>query len=116
MTVLKVYVAEDGTKFSDELECIHYEDELRANQFRTTALLFDEDGKPLPLSVGGFESAYYIRAVTDEAAAYMAEEFKDYDNPWYREGHTNAGAWVFFNDNWTAADTIFKIAEILGKI
>lgn len=123
MEVIKTYVACDGKKFEDEWECQEYEEALEATKYQDTALLFDLGGKPLPLSQEGFQGAFIVKAVTDEAAQYMAEAFHDYWNPWSRDcrwtpSEAKAGCWIFIdnNDDWVPASEYLKTADILRKI
>lgn len=116
MRVIKTYVAEDGTTFDNEQECAEYEEELRINTFADTALLFDEEGNKMPLSAMNFERAIYIKAVTDEAAAFMAEEFRYCDNPWWNSDTAKAGCWVFFGDAWRPIEDILEMARIIEQI
>lgn len=116
MVVVKTYIAEDGTHFDTEWECADYESKLRMNAFKDTALLFDIHGQRLPLKEKNFEAAYYIKALTDEAAEYMAELASGWENPWGRSKEAKAGFWVYIGDEWTPAKTILDMAEIINRI
>ncbi len=116
MKIIETYVAEDGTEFNNEQECCEYEEKLRAQPFADTALLFDAEGNKMSLSAVSFENATYIKAVTDEAAAYMAKEFKDWDNPWWNSGIVEAGCWAYFGDGWEPVEDILAMARIIKRI
>lgn len=60
MTELHLYIAEDGTKFEDEEECLRYEAGCQAQELKGVVLL-DDNFKPIPLSdLSQWENAYFI--------------------------------------------------------
>ncbi len=118
MQIIKTYIAEDGTKFDNEWECAEHEEKLTAQKFADTAFIYDKDGNPLPMVASGFETAVYLVAKTDEAAAFMAELFKDWCNPWWNSCEAvAAGCWVSPDgDEWQPAEDILKMARIIEQI
>lgn len=121
MTTEITYIADDGTRFDYEYECEQYEAAKRAEKFKDTALLFDRNGKTLPLDEESFEDAYFLKAVTDEAAQYMAEIFECWTTPWNSE-YTDftqgieAGCWAYINEKWSSIDDVKNIIKILREI
>ncbi len=117
MTVVKTYIAEDGKKFDDEWECVEYERELKSNQFKDVAFLFDDEGHQLPLTDAGFEDCMFIVCKTDEAAAYMYNEFcTGYFLPWGCADEAKAGMWISINDNWRELEEFLPLAKVAIKI
>lgn len=116
MKEVKYYVAEDGTKFDDEDECLEYESKTAERIFKDTAFLFDEKGRQLPLSGNAFDVAIYIKATTDAAARFMAEKFGDWTTPWNQMGIIKPGCWAYVNDGWVSIEEIEEIHKILYEI
>ena len=117
MKTITTYIANDGTEFNNEWECQDYEAEQEARKYQDTAILLDEDGERLPLCDDSFQEAFYIKAVTDEAARFMAERFVCWSTPWNEYGiEPHAGIWAFFNEEWTQAEEIEKVYKIIRKI
>lgn len=118
MIVKQTYIAEDGKEFEYERECAEYEAQIRAKEFKDTAMLFDSEGNPLPLTSTGFETCYFILCRTDEAARYMEEEFGNWVNPWCGRDASpiKAGCWIFYNEYWQDAKDLLKIADIAREI
>lgn len=110
-----IYYADDGTKFDDEYECEEYEQKIKSNKFKDTALLFDEYGKRLYLTSDGYESAVYIVCKTSEAAEFIYEQMgHSLYTPWdsYRATPC-AGCWKWDNDvdKWVSVEELLKEAE-----
>ena len=60
MTELHLYIAEDGTEFEDEEECLRHEVGCRAQGLKGVVLL-DENFRPLLLSdLSQWENAWFI--------------------------------------------------------
>lgn len=63
MTELHLYVADDGTKFEDEEECLQYEAENRAKELKGRVVLLDNLFRPIPLpDLSQWENACFIYA------------------------------------------------------
>ena len=120
MTKVTYYIADDGTKFCDEWKCQRYEQDIRMTQYKNTALLFNEEGELLPLCDESIQEAFYIYAVTDDAAHFITEEFgTDYNIPWSfnsESRYPRAGIWIFYNSEWIPKSRIDKISAIFSKI
>lgn len=117
MTTVTTYIAEDGTKFDSEWECMDYEAEQEAKEYADTAFLFDDKGERLSLHSDSFNEAFFIKATTNEAAQFMAERFEGWSTPWYDRGIApQAGMWVFFNEEWTALEEIEHAYKMMQKL
>lgn len=121
MTIETTYIADDGTRFDNEWDCERHEAKKRAEEFKDTAFLFDHDGKILSLDGDGFEEACYLKAITDDAARYMAEIFAGWCTPWNSEysdltQSIKAGCWAYINGMWTSTDDVKNIVKTLRKI
>ena len=73
MTELHLYIANDGTKFKDEEECLRYEVGCRAQGLKGVVLL-DENFRPLPLSdLSQWENAWFIYAKDIQALRDLSD-------------------------------------------
>ena len=62
MTELHLYIADDGTEFEDEEECLRHEVGCRVQLLKGVVLL-DENFRPIPLSdLSQWENAWFIYA------------------------------------------------------
>lgn len=111
-----IYIADDGKQFEYEDECLAYEKEIRIKRFSNAIFIFDEEGKQLEFNKSNFEISYYILCKTKEAAAYMYNEFCDYDLPWGTLEEISAGLWYYDGDEWLPVDGILEKARIIKKI
>ena len=74
MTELHLYIAEDGTKFEDEEECLRYEAGCRAQELKGRVVLLDENFRPLPLSdLSQWENAWFIYAKDIQALRDLSD-------------------------------------------
>lgn len=100
MTTQIIYIAEDGKTFNNEEECYKYELSLKSAQFCNEAFLYDEEGRPLPLTDEGFSDAFFIKCKTDEAAQFMKDAFTgNWVSPWDSRP-AMAGCWIFRDYIW----------------
>ena len=73
MTELHLYIADDGTEFEDEEECLLHEAGCRAQGLKGVALL-DENFRPLPLSdLSQWENAWFIYAKDIQALRDLSD-------------------------------------------
>ena len=73
MTELHLYIAEAGTKFEDEEECLRYEAGCQAQELKGVVLL-DENFRPLPLSdLSQWENAHFIYAKDIQALRDLSD-------------------------------------------
>ena len=73
MTEIHIYVADDGTEFEDEEECLRHEAGCRAKGLKGIALL-DENFRPIPLSdLSQWENAWFIYAKDIQALRDLSD-------------------------------------------
>lgn len=81
------YIAEDGTVFNTERECLEYEDGINAKDH---ILIYDKDFHELPFDNYGVYHAYLVIFTSKAAAAYyhkfseaagLESPFDEYDLP-----------------------------------
>ena len=73
MTELHLYIAEDGTEFEDEEDCLRHEAGCRAQGLKGVVLL-DENFRPLPLSdLSQWENAWFIYAKDIQALRDLSD-------------------------------------------
>ncbi len=117
MTKKVTFIADDGTVFDDEYDCIRYEEKFRFNEFKDSILFFNEKGNELPVGSDYFDKCYYFICKTDESAAYLYQELmNDYDLPWPIKNYSHAGAWMWYNEKWIEIKEFLKTAKIAEKI
>ena len=74
MTELHLYVADDGTEFEDEEECLRHETGCRAQELKGQVALLDENFRLLPLSdLGQWENAWFIYAKDIQALRDLSD-------------------------------------------
>ena len=74
MKELHLYIAEDGTEFGDEEECLRYEAGYRAQELKGRVFLLDDVFKPIPLSdLSQWENAYFIYAKDVQALRDLSD-------------------------------------------
>ena len=118
------YIAEDGTIFSTERECIEYEEGVDAKEH---IIIYDKNFKRLPFDNYGVYHSYLVIFTTKAAAAYyhkFSEEaglespFDDYELP-----ITDISSFVY-DGKWIAyaqfredrVSIVEKIDAILGEV
>ena len=79
MTELHLYIAEDGTEFEDEQECLAYETAQSAKTLKGKVALLDADFKVIPLDIlEKWDRAYFI-FVKDVSALHELRAVWDWD-------------------------------------
>ena len=74
-----IYVADDGTEFEDDRECLAHERRLQVDAFGDHLRLWDENMKPLdPTEEDALTDAYFIYADTPEAREWVEAELDIY--------------------------------------
>ena len=74
MTELHLYVADDGTEFKDEEECLRHEAECRAQELKGQVALLDGNFRLLPLSdLSQWENARFIYAKDIQALRALSD-------------------------------------------
>ena len=79
MRELHLYVANDGTEFEDEEECLTYETAQTAKTLKGKVALLDTDFKVIPLDIlEEWDRAYFI-FVKDVSALHELRDIWDWD-------------------------------------
>ena len=118
------YIAEDGTIFSTEKECIEYEEGTNAKEH---IIIYDKEFNKLPFDNSGIYNSYLVVFTSKAAAAYyhkFSEEaglespFDDYELPITDiSSFVYDGEWVdyakFREDR---VSIVEKIDAILGEV
>ena len=79
MRELHLYIAEDGTEFEDEQECLAYETGQSAKTLKGKVVLLDADFKVIPLDIlEKWDRAYFIFA-KDVPALHELRDVWDWD-------------------------------------
>ena len=74
MTELHLYVADDGTEFEDEEDCLRHETGCRAQELKGQVALLDENFRLLPLSdLSQWENAWFIYAKDIQALRDLSD-------------------------------------------
>lgn len=74
MTEIHLYVADDGTEFEDEEDCLRHEAECRARGLKGRVVLLDGGFCPLPLSdLSQWENAWFIYAKDIQALRDLSD-------------------------------------------
>lgn len=127
------YIADDGTVFYDEEECLIYEWKNKIDDMKSGDLLvLDCDKQPCYFSPA---DAYYVVTRTDEAVNLLKEIFDYYDEccPWNNKEWGDPGctsdsiAWVRNEEEWCSyyyfdslrrsiIDTCNTIEQIMGTV
>ena len=102
MRELHLYVANDGTEFEDEEECLTYETAQTAKTLKGKVALLDADFKVIPLDIlEEWDKAYFI-FVKDVSALHELRDVWDWDltglyPPEFLNGDT-AGLFAYDDD------------------
>lgn len=117
------YVADDGTVFEDEDDCIDYERGLMLKKYEHDIHMWDDNFQLIPITDSlALDKVYYLTCDTAEAAAVMHEWFEDmgYSSP--LDGHVDynyaAGRHYYYQDNdcWYEADDLIEKVRRMMKI
>lgn len=123
MIIKQLYIADDGTEFEDEEECVKYEQEKEAFGIRGMAFLLTEDYKLLPLLPKSLEDAWFIVIEDTEAIPLLIEWSKQYGiyHPWDRYSRLPHHPGIYFfradGEQWYhLGDTIAELKLMRGKV
>lgn len=117
------YIADDGTTFEDEVECIDYERGLMLKKYERDIHMWNCEFQPIPITDSqALDKVYYLTCDTAEAVEVMYNWFEDmgYSNPF--EGDESfaamAGRHYYYldDDKWYEADDLIEKARGMMKI
>lgn len=111
------YIADDGTAFEDEDECIDYERGLMLKKYEHDIHMWDDNFQPIPITDSqALDKIYYLTCDTAEAVEVMNDwlESTGYSSPW--ESHVDysyaAGRHYYWQDN----DEWYEADDLIGKV
>lgn len=117
------YIADDGTAFEDEDECLEYERTLILKKYEHDIHMWDNEFQPIPITdPKALDKIYYLTCDTAEAVEVMSDwfEYMCYSNPF--EGGNSfaemAGCHYYWQDNdeWYKADDLIEKVSGMMKI
>ena len=119
------YIAEDGTIFSTERECIEYEEGTNAKEH---IIIYDKEFNKLPFDNSGIYNSYLVVFTSKAAAAYYHKfsEEAGLESPfdYYEFPTTEISSFVYEDDRWISyakfredrVSIVEKIDAILGGV
>lgn len=117
------YIADDGTAFEDEDECIDYERTLMLKKYEHDIHMWDNEFQPIPITdPKALDKIYYLTCDTAEAVEVMNDwfEYMYYSSPF--EGGNSfaemAGCYYYWQDNdeWYEANDLIEKMSGMMKI
>lgn len=117
------YIADDGTTFEDEDECLEYERTLMLKKYEHDIHMWDNEFQPIPITdPKALDKIYYLTCDTAEAVEVMNNwfEYMGYSSPF--EGGNSfaemAGCHYYWQDNdkWYEADNLIEKVSGMMKI
>ena len=111
-----IYIADDGTKFYGEDECLAHERKMRMRKanFAENIRLFSKDKEEFIFIDGDdYERAFFMEILTDEAAAMLDEWVRDEYNTFIFDNKTMPAAGRFYFDELT--DAWVSVEELRQK-
>ena len=126
MTELHLYIAEDGTEFEDEQECLTYEIAQSAKELKGKVVLLDHQFKPIPLdNLGDWDRTFFV-FTKDVSALHKLRDVWDwnltglYPPDFLRENTAGLFAYDEEDDTWyhmgTRLQALQTIADKAMKI
>lgn len=114
MKEVHYWVANDGTEFYDEDECILHESKNNLLKVKDLFCFYDDKRKPVALDGLTAEDVWYIR-VDDEKAIKPIEEWFGFFgccNPFYRQTarETFCGVWAYRESGWV--NLVWELADL----
>ena len=118
-----IYIADDGTKFDDEDECLAHERKIRMRKanFAENIRLFSKDKEEFIFIDGDdYERAFFMEILTDEAAAMLEEWVREEYNSYMFNNKTIPTAGRFYfdetNDEWVNVEELRQKYEDINAI
>lgn len=118
-----IYIADDGTKFDDEDECLAHERKIRMRKanFAENIRLFSRDKEEfIFIDSDDYERAFFMEILTDEAAAMLEEWVREEYNSYMFNNKTIPTAGRFYfdetNDEWVNVEELRKKYESINAI
>ena len=117
------YVADDGTTFKDEDECLGYERGLTLKKYEHDIHMWDDNFQPIPVTDSqALDKVHYLTCDTADAVETMSDwfEYMGYGNPFGGNEcfAAMAGRHYYYqdSDDWYEADDLIEKARGMMKI
>lgn len=117
------YIADDGTTFEDEDECIDYERGLMLKKYEHDIHMWDCEFQPIPITDSqALDKVCYLTCDTAEAVEVMHNwfEYLGFSSPFEGDEsfYAMAGRQYYYmdNDQWYEADDLIEKARGMMKI
>lgn len=117
------YIADDGTTFENEYECLEYERTLMLKKYERDIHMWNCEFQPIPITDSqALDKVYYLTCDTAEAVEIMHNWFEDmgYSSPFEGDEsfYAMAGRQYYYmdNDQWYEADDLIEKARGMMKI
>lgn len=117
------YIADDGTTFEDEDECLEYERTLMLKKYEHDIHMWDSEFQPIPITDSqALDKVYYLTCDTADAVEVVNAWFDDmgYTSPFKGDECFGAlaGRHYYYQDNdeWYEADDLIDKARGMMKI
>lgn len=125
MTEIRYWVADDGTKFDEEWDCIQYERKQKIEEYKEDIKLYRYNLEPIPIEQARPDMLSIIKVNSIMAADCIHEWFTEegYESPFY--GHSlesMVGTWVYGElidegDEWIKLeDKIEKLQNLIDLV
>lgn len=114
MTEVIKYIADDGTEFDDEQECVEYEFSCEAEKLEGRVWLFDYRHNPMDIrDYGSYEDCHYIFLADDRASDALADLWPDFCCYYPRDlRNAKKGLWAYEEDH----DTWYHMGDRIRAI
>ena len=118
MTKITYYVAADGKRFDNEIDCYQHELTCSIDKYANDIILLEPSGEVIPLDIARTKDISFIKCRTDAAASFLRDYLDGLYLPWDYTGKVTAGSWYYEEgaDCWTEDfQSYIAIAEIMKK-
>ena len=125
MQEVRYWLANDGTKFDDEYDCIRYERQKKLEKYKDDFIFYDEQKNIIFPEEANADQIFIVVIKTPDAAKYVGEWFEDdgcyspFDGCEF--GH-EVGTWVWgdlleMGDEWIKLEAeIERLQNFLNEI
>ena len=77
MQEVRYWLANDGTKFNDEYDCIRYERQKKLEKYKDDFIFYDEQKNIIFPEEANADQIFIVVIKTPDAAKYVGEWFED---------------------------------------
>lgn len=120
MQEVRYWLADDGTKFEEEWDCVQYERQTKLKECNNDFVFYDYHKRVIPIEEASTDRVCYILIKTPAAADYVGEWFESdsCDNPFEGCGFGNeVGLWFYGeNEDYGRGDTWYRIETEIEKL